>query len=51
MNAGSILAVLALGVSHGERVTLTVADVDDAEAVLDRLAAFLNTDHDAPGAA
>lgn len=44
-NAASILAVIALGIDHGDEVTLA-ADGENAEQVLDDLAAFLSTDHD-----
>ena len=46
VNAASLLGVLALGVEHGDYVTLT-ADGDGAEAALDTLAELLTTDHDA----
>jgi phosphocarrier protein HPr len=46
VNAASILGVIALGVEHGDYVTLT-ADGDDAENVLDALSELLTTDHDA----
>lgn len=46
VNAASILGVIALGIEHGDYITLT-ADGDDAEAVIDRLAELLATDHDA----
>lgn len=45
VNAASILGVIALGVEHGDYVTLT-AEGEGAEAVLDRLAELLTTDHD-----
>ncbi|UYO96098.1 HPr family phosphocarrier protein [Microbacterium sp. M28] len=45
VNAASILGVIALGVEHGDYVTLT-ADGDNAEAVLDTLTELLTTDHD-----
>jgi phosphocarrier protein len=45
VNAASILGVIALGVEHGDYVTLT-ADGENAEAVLDTLAELLTTDHD-----
>ncbi|KQO97361.1 HPr family phosphocarrier protein [Leifsonia sp. Leaf264] len=45
VNAASILAVIALGIDHGDEVTLTV-DGDDAATVLDRLVDLLLTDHD-----
>ena len=46
MNAASILAVIALGANTGDEVTLE-ASGDDADAVLDRLVAMLETDQDA----
>jgi phosphocarrier protein HPr len=46
VDAGSILAVIALGIDHGDYVTLA-ADGDGAEGVLDTLADVLSTDHDA----
>jgi len=46
VNAASILGVIALGVEHGDYVTLT-ADGEGAEAALDELAELLTTDHDA----
>ena len=46
VDATSILGVIALGIEQGDYVTLT-AEGDDAETVLDRLADFLATDHDA----
>ncbi|WDG18917.1 HPr family phosphocarrier protein [Microbacterium sp. Clip185] len=45
-NAASILGVISLGLDYGDYVTLTV-DGGDAEAILDRLADLLTTDHDA----
>jgi phosphocarrier protein len=44
--AGSILGVISLAVNQGDVVTLT-ADGDNADALLDSLVAFLETDHDA----
>jgi len=44
--AGSILGVISLAVNQGDVVTLT-ADGDNADAVLDSLVVFLETDHDA----
>lgn len=44
--AGSILGVISLAINQGETVTLS-ADGDNADAVLDSLVAFLETDHDA----
>ena len=46
VNAASILAVLGLGVSHGETVVLQ-ADGDGAEAALESLVALLEQDLDA----
>lgn len=46
LNAASILGVISLGIEHGDQVTLTT-EGDNAEAVLDTLAVFLTTDHDA----
>ena len=46
INAASILGVISLGIDHGDEVTLH-ADGENAETVLDELAAFLGTDHDA----
>jgi phosphocarrier protein len=46
VNAASILAVLGLGVSHGETVVLQ-ADGDGAGAALDSLVALLEQDLDA----
>jgi phosphocarrier protein HPr len=45
VNAASILGVIALGIDHGDEVTLVV-DGDNADAVLDQLAELLLTDHD-----
>jgi len=45
VNAASILGVIALGIEHGDYVTLA-ADGDGEDAVLDRLAELLTTDHD-----
>jgi phosphocarrier protein len=47
VNAASILAVLSLGVAHGEVVTLR-AQGTGAAAALDKLAAVLRTDFDLP---
>lgn len=46
MNAASILGLIALGLQHGDEVSLR-AEGDNAESVLDGLALFLGTDHDA----
>ena len=45
VNAASILAVIALGIDHGDEVTVAV-DGDDADAVLTSLVDLLLTDHD-----
>lgn len=45
VNAASILAVIALGIEHGDEVTLT-AEGENSEAVLDTLTELLSTDHD-----
>ena len=45
VNAASILAVLSLGVEHGDTVVLTTESDDDA--LLDSLEELLATDHDA----
>ena len=46
VNAASILGVISLGIDHNDDVVLSV-EGDDADAVLDELAALLTTDHDA----
>jgi phosphocarrier protein len=46
VDAASMLRVMALGVKHGEQVTLA-AEGDDAERVLDELVELLATDLDA----
>jgi phosphocarrier protein HPr len=46
LNAASILGVISLGIAHGDEITLR-AEGDNADAVLDDLAALLATDHDA----
>ena len=46
VNAASILAILSLGIGHGEVVTLS-SDGDGADAALDGLVALLSTDMDA----
>ena len=45
-NAGSILTLLAMGVSHGDEVTITV-EGDDAEAVAESFAALVASELDA----
>lgn len=44
--AGSILGVISLAINQGDIVTIT-AEGENAEAVLDQLVVFLETDHDA----
>lgn len=44
--AGSILGVISLAINQGDTVTIS-AEGDNADAVLDQLVAFLETDHDA----
>ena len=44
--AGSILGVISLAINQGDSVTIT-AEGDAADAVLDQLVSFLETDHDA----
>ena len=46
VDAGSIVLVMALGVAHGQEVTLA-AEGDDAARVLDELVRLLATDLDA----
>lgn len=46
VNAASMLSVLALGVKQGEEIEITVADADNADAVLDAIATVIATDHD-----
>ncbi|RRD45823.1 HPr family phosphocarrier protein [Tessaracoccus sp. OH4464_COT-324] len=45
VKASSVLGVLSLGAKHGETVVLAAED-PAAGAALDRLAAFLEIDHD-----
>jgi phosphocarrier protein len=49
VDAASILAIMTLGVEHGDEVTL-IADGDGAEESLDNLVALLETDLDAEDA-
>jgi len=44
--AGSILGVISLAINQGDTVTITT-DGETADAVLDQLVSFLETDHDA----
>ena len=46
VNAASILMVMALGVPHGQKVTLA-AEGEKADQVLDELVRLLSTDLDA----
>jgi phosphocarrier protein HPr len=46
VNAASILGIISLGIEHGDDLVLTV-EGDNEQAVLDELATFLTTDHDA----
>lgn len=46
VNAASMLSVLALGVKQGEQIEITVGGGDNAETVLDAIAAVIATDHD-----
>ncbi|WGD36728.1 HPr family phosphocarrier protein [Lysinibacter sp. HNR] len=46
VNAASILSIIALGLSHGDEVIVTVTG-DNSDAVLTDLVTFLETDHDA----
>ena len=46
MNAASILGVISLGIGFGDQVTIS-AEGENADSVLDGLATFLETDHDA----
>ncbi|MGM7668170.1 HPr family phosphocarrier protein [Microbacterium sp. A93] len=45
VNAASILGIIALGLDHGDYVTLS-ADGDGAEGIIDTLTELLTTDHD-----
>ncbi|AZZ56056.1 HPr family phosphocarrier protein [Rathayibacter iranicus] len=46
VNAASILGIISLGIEHGDALTVSV-EGDNEEAVLEELATFLTTDHDA----
>lgn len=46
LDASSILALMSLGAKHGDRVVLC-SEGPGAESVLEKLAAILETDHDA----
>jgi phosphocarrier protein len=43
---GTILGVISLAINQGDTVTIT-AEGETADAVLDQLVSFLETDHDA----
>ena len=45
VNAASILAVISLGIDHGDEVTVS-ADGDDADRIVGDLAALLTNDLD-----
>lgn len=45
VNAASILAIIALGIDHGDEVTITV-DGENENAVLDQITELLLTNHD-----
>ncbi len=45
-NAASVLLLLAMGVSHGDEITITVSG-DTAEATADTMAELLSSDLDA----
>lgn len=47
-NASSILSLLAMGVQHGDEVTVTV-DGDDADAVADSFSALVASELDVEG--
>ena len=53
VNAASILQIMALGVQHGQEVTVAVDDAagDHAQQVVDELAGLLERDLDAAGTA
>ncbi|WP_026554426.1 HPr family phosphocarrier protein [Arthrobacter sp. 35W] len=46
LDAASILSLMSLGAKHGDRVVLR-SEGPGADAVLEKLAAILETDHDA----
>lgn len=46
VNAASLLSVLALGVKNGDTVEITVADGENAAAVLAELVEIVAADHD-----
>ncbi|MBB6118231.1 HPr family phosphocarrier protein [Nocardiopsis algeriensis] len=47
VDARSLLAVMSLGVKHGDEVTLACEDGENADKALDELAALLASDLDA----
>ncbi|AJM78316.1 HPr family phosphocarrier protein [Rathayibacter toxicus] len=46
VNAASILGIISLGIECGDELTISV-EGDNEQAVLDELAEFVSTDHDA----
>jgi phosphocarrier protein len=46
VNASSLLSVLALGVKNGDSIEVTVADGENADAVLASIVEIISTDHD-----
>lgn len=46
VNAASLLSVLALGAKNGDSIEVTVADGDNADAVLASIVELIATDHD-----
>ena len=46
MDAASVLSLMSLGASHGDKVILA-ADGDGADEALDHLVSIIETDHDA----
>ena len=46
VNAGSLLSILALGAKSGDSIEVTVADGDNADAVLPSIVQIISTDHD-----
>jgi phosphocarrier protein HPr len=46
VNAASLLAVLALGVKNGDSIEVTVADGENADAVLASIVEIIATNHD-----
>lgn len=46
VNASSLLSVLALGAKNGDSIEVTVADGENADAVLASIVEIISTDHD-----